>query len=63
MTQNLNSLYFQPFVFFTAAAVIYVVVAFVLDFLFRGDRARPRHAAEGTPRPGRDGAAPAPRRG
>ena len=36
VTQNLNSLYFQPFVFFTAAAVIYVVVAFVLDFLFRG---------------------------
>ena len=36
VTQNLNSLYFQPFVFFTAAAVIYVVIAFVLDFLFRG---------------------------
>ena len=36
VTQNLNSLYFQPFVFFTAAAVIYVVVALVLDFLFRG---------------------------
>jgi hypothetical protein len=36
VTQNLNSIYFQPFVFFTAAAVIYVVIAFVLDFLFRG---------------------------
>jgi His/Glu/Gln/Arg/opine family amino acid ABC transporter permease subunit len=36
VTQNLNSLYFQPFVFFTAAAVIYVIIAFVLDFLFRG---------------------------
>ena len=35
MTQNLNSIYFQPFVLYTAAAVIYVVVAFVLDFLFR----------------------------
>jgi His/Glu/Gln/Arg/opine family amino acid ABC transporter permease subunit len=36
VTQNLNSLYFQPFVFYSAAAVIYVVIAFVLDFLFRG---------------------------
>jgi His/Glu/Gln/Arg/opine family amino acid ABC transporter permease subunit len=36
VTQNLESIYFQPFVFFTAAAVIYVVVAFVLDFVFRG---------------------------
>jgi His/Glu/Gln/Arg/opine family amino acid ABC transporter permease subunit len=36
VTQNLESIYFQPFVFFTAAAVIYVVVAFVLDFIFRG---------------------------
>jgi His/Glu/Gln/Arg/opine family amino acid ABC transporter permease subunit len=36
VTQNLNSIYFQPFVFFTAAAVLYVVIAFMLDFLFRG---------------------------
>jgi His/Glu/Gln/Arg/opine family amino acid ABC transporter permease subunit len=36
VTQNLESIYFQPFVFFTAAAVIYVVIAFVLDFIFRG---------------------------
>jgi His/Glu/Gln/Arg/opine family amino acid ABC transporter permease subunit len=36
VTQNLNSLYFQPFVFYTGAAVIYVVIAFVVDFLFRG---------------------------
>jgi ABC-type amino acid transport system permease subunit len=36
VTQNLNSLYFQPFVFYSAAAVVYVVIAFVLDFLFRG---------------------------
>jgi His/Glu/Gln/Arg/opine family amino acid ABC transporter permease subunit len=35
VTQNLNSLYFQPFVFFTVAAGIYVVVAFVVDFIFR----------------------------
>jgi len=35
VTQNLNSTYFQPFVLFTAAAIIYVVLAFVLDFLFR----------------------------
>lgn len=34
-TQNLNSITFQPFVLYTAAAAIYVVVAFVLDFLFR----------------------------
>jgi len=35
VTQNLNSLTFQPFVLYTAAAGIYVVVAFLLDFLFR----------------------------
>ena len=35
VTQNLNSTYFQPFVLYTAAAVIYVVVAFLLDFMFR----------------------------
>jgi len=36
VTQNLNSTYFQAFPLYTAAAVIYVVIAFVLDFLFRG---------------------------
>jgi His/Glu/Gln/Arg/opine family amino acid ABC transporter permease subunit len=35
VTQNLNSIYFQPFVLYTAAAGIYVVTAFVVDFLFR----------------------------
>lgn len=35
VTQNLNSTYFQPFVFYTAAAGLYVVVAFLLDWLFR----------------------------
>lgn len=35
VTQNLNSTTFQPFVLYTAAAAIYVVVAFALDFLFR----------------------------
>ena len=35
MTQNLNSTTFQPFVLYTAAAGIYVVAAFVIDFLFR----------------------------
>jgi His/Glu/Gln/Arg/opine family amino acid ABC transporter permease subunit len=35
VTQNLNSTHFQPFVLYSAAAVIYVVVAFALDFLFR----------------------------
>src|SRR5581483_10034912 len=36
VTQNLNSTTFQPFVLYTAAAGLYVVVAFALDFLFRG---------------------------
>jgi His/Glu/Gln/Arg/opine family amino acid ABC transporter permease subunit len=36
VTQNLNSLTFQPFPLYTAAAGIYVIVAFVVDFLFRG---------------------------
>jgi len=35
VTQNLNSTTFQPFVLYTAAAGLYVVVAFALDFLFR----------------------------
>jgi hypothetical protein len=35
VTQNLNAQTFQPFVLYTAAAGIYVVVAFGLDFLFR----------------------------
>ena len=35
VTQNLNSVTFQPFVLYPAAAAIYVVVAFVLDFCFR----------------------------
>jgi His/Glu/Gln/Arg/opine family amino acid ABC transporter permease subunit len=34
-TQNINSSLFQPFVLFTGAAAIYVVAAFVIDFLFR----------------------------
>jgi His/Glu/Gln/Arg/opine family amino acid ABC transporter permease subunit len=35
VTQNLNSTTFQPFVLYTAAAGVYVVAAFVLDFVFR----------------------------
>ena len=35
VTQNLVSTTFQPFVLYTAAAGIYVVAAFVVDFLFR----------------------------
>src|SRR6476469_1300682 len=35
VSQQANSLYYQAFVFYTAAAVLYVVIAFVLDFLFR----------------------------
>jgi His/Glu/Gln/Arg/opine family amino acid ABC transporter permease subunit len=35
VTQNLVSSTFQPFVLYTAAAVIYVLVAFVVDLVFR----------------------------
>jgi His/Glu/Gln/Arg/opine family amino acid ABC transporter permease subunit len=35
VTQNLNSSTFQPFVLYTAAAGVYVIAAFVLDFIFR----------------------------
>jgi His/Glu/Gln/Arg/opine family amino acid ABC transporter permease subunit len=36
VTQNINSVNFKPFVLYTAAAIIYVAAAFVIDFLFRG---------------------------
>jgi His/Glu/Gln/Arg/opine family amino acid ABC transporter permease subunit len=35
VTQNVNSTYFQPFVLYTAAAGLYVVAAFAIDFVFR----------------------------
>jgi ABC-type amino acid transport system permease subunit len=35
VTQNLVSTTFQPFVVYSAAAVIYIFAAFVIDFLFR----------------------------
>jgi His/Glu/Gln/Arg/opine family amino acid ABC transporter permease subunit len=35
VTQNLESVYFQPFVLYTAAAAFYVLVAFLIDFIFR----------------------------
>jgi len=35
VTQNIESLTFQPFVLYTAAAGIYVIVAFGIDFLTR----------------------------
>jgi His/Glu/Gln/Arg/opine family amino acid ABC transporter permease subunit len=35
VTQNINSTTFQPFVLYTAAAALYVLAAFVVDFLFR----------------------------
>jgi His/Glu/Gln/Arg/opine family amino acid ABC transporter permease subunit len=35
VTQNINSTYFQPFVLYTAAAGLYVAVAFLVDFIFR----------------------------
>jgi His/Glu/Gln/Arg/opine family amino acid ABC transporter permease subunit len=34
-TQNLENTYFDPFVLFTAAAAVYVIASFVIDFLFR----------------------------
>jgi ABC-type amino acid transport system permease subunit len=35
VTQNLESVNFQPFVLYTAAAGLYVAVAFLFDFVFR----------------------------
>jgi His/Glu/Gln/Arg/opine family amino acid ABC transporter permease subunit len=35
VTQNINSVTFQPFVLFTAAAGLYVFAAFAIDFVFR----------------------------
>jgi len=35
VTQNINSVTFQPFVLYTAAAALYVLAAFAIDFLFR----------------------------
>ena len=35
VTQNLVATTFQPFVLYTAAAIIYVLAAFVIDFVFR----------------------------
>ncbi|MEW1722048.1 amino acid ABC transporter permease [Streptomyces sp. NPDC093109] len=35
VTQNLVSTTFQPFVLYTAAATLYVLTAFLIDFLFR----------------------------
>lgn len=35
VTQNINSTTFQPFVLYTTAAIIYVVLTFVIDFVFR----------------------------
>jgi ABC-type arginine transport system permease subunit len=35
VTQNVNSVTFQPFVLYTAAAGVYVAAAFFFDFVFR----------------------------
>ena len=35
VTQNINSVTFQPFVLYTAAAGLYVLAAFAIDFVFR----------------------------
>jgi His/Glu/Gln/Arg/opine family amino acid ABC transporter permease subunit len=34
-TQNMENQFFQPFVLFTAAAGVYVIASFVIDYLFR----------------------------
>lgn len=36
VTQNVVATTFQPFVLYTAAAIIYVIAAFAIDLLFRG---------------------------
>jgi His/Glu/Gln/Arg/opine family amino acid ABC transporter permease subunit len=33
--QNLENTYFQPFVLYTGAAAVYVIAAFVIDYIFR----------------------------
>jgi ABC-type amino acid transport system permease subunit len=35
VTQNINSITFQPFVLYTGAAALYVLAAFAIDFVFR----------------------------
>jgi ABC-type amino acid transport system permease subunit len=35
VVQNINSVTFQPFVLYTAAAGMYIVAAFLIDFIFR----------------------------
>lgn len=35
VTQNINSITFQPFVLYTGAASLYVIAAFGIDFVFR----------------------------
>ena len=35
VVQNVNSVTFQPFVLYTAAAGMYIVAAFIIDFIFR----------------------------
>jgi len=35
VTQNLVATTFQPFVLYTAAAIIYVLAAFAIDLIFR----------------------------
>lgn len=36
VTQNLNAVSFQPFVLYSAAAILYVCIAFAVDLIFRG---------------------------
>lgn len=48
VTENIESVTFQPFVLYTVAAGFYVVVAFVLDFLFRVTEKALAKPAKGT---------------
>ena len=47
VTQNINSITFQPFVLYTGAAFLYVIVAFAIDFVFRTIEKSLVDAAEG----------------
>ena len=51
MTQNINSVTFQPFVLYTAAAGLYVIAAFAIDFVFRAIEKSLDDTAAGPDRP------------
>ncbi len=62
VTSNIESTTYQPFVLYTVAAGIYVVAAFMIDFLFRAHRAHTGQAGHRQAVPDGDRPpAPAPR--